>query len=77
MNWWVQLSKAVLRKGPVALLKWEGVSSKEIENGFNKVEKIVKLKCPPSECYRGRVIYRAATYANFFYFSVEIQLPTT
>tara|TARA_B100001167_G_scaffold165667_1_gene114414 strand:+ start:117 stop:266 length:150 start_codon:yes stop_codon:yes gene_type:complete len=34
MNWWVQLSKAVLREGPGALMKWEGVSSKEIETGF-------------------------------------------
>ena len=32
-----RLSKAVLWGGPGGLLKWEGVSSKEIETVFNKV----------------------------------------
>ena len=31
MNWWVQLSKAVLREGPEALLIWRVVVAKKLK----------------------------------------------
>ena len=61
----------------MTLVTCRGQWHKNIESRFNEVKEVVKVKYPPLKIKRWWVKYRASPYAEFYYFYVEIQLPTT